>query len=137
VLNGASLVGREVLCSASETTLAVSGESVKGQFEVPEGTSNVSIVIKDAQGQAVRTITPAFQTGLNEFTWDGLTAEGDAAPAGTYEIEVVAGIGGQNYSLETLLTTRVSSVSIDASGTNLTLNTGIGAVALANVRRVM
>jgi hypothetical protein len=37
-----------------------------------------------------------------------------------------------------MLAGRVSSVSIDATGTNLTLNTSaLGSVAMADVRRVM
>jgi hypothetical protein len=37
-----------------------------------------------------------------------------------------------------LMAGRVSSVSIDATGTNLTLNTAaLGSVAMADVRRVM
>lgn len=136
VLNGASLVGREVLFAANEATV-VSGETVRGQFDVPEGTSNITIVIKDAQGQAVRTMTAMPSAGINNFEWDGMTADGAVAPSGAYEIEAVANVGGSSYSLETLLTTRVTSVSIDSLGTNLTLNTGIGAVSLADVRRVM
>lgn len=136
VLNGAALVGREVLCAASDTTI-VAGETVRGQIDVPEGTSNLTIVVKDAQGQAVRTMTATPGAGVNSFEWDGLTSDGDVAPSGTYQIEAVANIGGSSYSLETLLTTRVASVSIDSLGTNLTLNTGIGTVSLADVRRVM
>ena len=39
--------------------------------------------------------------------------------------------------METQLTSRVGSVTIDPTNYSLTLNTDLGPIALANVRRVM
>jgi flagellar basal-body rod modification protein FlgD len=85
----------------------------------------------------VRRMPLPATEGLSDFSWDGLADSGARAPIGRYTFEAVASIGGQNSSLETLLTDRVNSVTIDSSH-GLTLNTrGLGAHALSNVRRVM
>lgn len=136
VLNGASLVGRDILSSTSETTI-LSGGTVRGEIDVPEGIGSMTIVVTDDAGQVVRTMISNPAAGINEFTWDGLDERGEAVESGTYQIEAIANVGGANYSLETLLSTRVSSVSIGAGGTDLILNTNIGPIALADVRRVI
>jgi hypothetical protein len=54
-----------------------------------------------------------------------------------YEIEAIARTGDSSESLPIMLAGRVSSVSIDANGTSLTLNSpSLGSVAMADVRRV-
>jgi flagellar basal-body rod modification protein FlgD len=74
---------------------------------------------------------------LQEFSWDGIADNGARAPAGNYTFEAVASGGGRSESLEMLLASRVTSVTID-SGSGLTLNTrDLGSRALSDVRRVM
>jgi hypothetical protein len=66
-----------------------------------------------------------------------VTGAGERAAAGEYSFEVVANVGGANESLETLLSDRVNSVTIDATK-GLTLNTTtLGPRSLSDVRRVM
>jgi flagellar basal-body rod modification protein FlgD len=136
VLDGATMVGRDVLVASESVTLGAEGQ-VRGAIDVPPETSEVQIKIKDASGQLVRTITLPDGEGLVEFQWDGVAADGERAPAGEYAIEAVANIGGDAYSLETLMASRVASVTIDGTR-GLTLNTTtLGARALSDVRRVM
>jgi len=93
--------------------------------------------VRDASGQLVRRIQLPTAEGLGEFTWDGLADNGTRLPAGRYKLEAIANVGGQNASLQTLLSDRVSSVTIDANQ-GLTLNTrALGTHALSDVRRVM
>lgn len=134
VLSGAALVGREIL-APSTTSAFASGSAVHGAVDVPDGAVAVQVAVRDAGGQLVRTFQIAPQPGLNEFSWDGLTDRGAQAPTGTYKFEILANVGGDNVSLDPLLASRVGSVSIDTRG--LVLNTGIGPVAIGDVRRVM
>jgi flagellar basal-body rod modification protein FlgD len=130
------MVGREVLVASGETSLAAEG-SVRGAIDVPSGASSVQVNVTDASGQLVRTMALPTNAGLNDFEWDGIADSGARAPAGEYNLEAVANVGGASHSLETLLTSRVSSVTIDA-GRGLTLNTTtLGARTLSEVRRVM
>lgn len=136
VLEGAALVGRNVLTEASSARLAGDGP-VNGALEVPAGATSVELAIRDASGTLVRRLQLPAREGGAEFSWNGQTDGGNPAPAGSYRFEAVARVGGRAESLPLLLSRRVDSVSIDAAGQGLTLNTASGPVSLANVRRVM
>lgn len=136
-LNGSSMVGRDILASADSIT-HTEGSTVGGQIEVPSGATAVQVRVTDATGAAVREIQLDTAAGTRSFTWDGMRNDGTPAISGKYEIEAVATVGGQTESAEMLLAGRVSSISIDPTGTRLTLNTSaLGSVAMADVRRVM
>jgi len=136
VLDGATMVGREVLLPSDEVTLPVEG-SVRGALDVPTGTTALQVNIRDANGTLVRRMTLPTTVGLNDFTWDGIADNGTRAPAGAYSLEAVANVAGKSGSLEMLLASRVNSVTIDAQ-TGLTLNTSnLGSRSLSDVRRVM
>lgn len=136
-LNGSTMVGRDVLASA-DSFEHTQGGTVGGQIDVPAGTTGLQLRITDSTGAVVREIQLETTEGTQNFTWDGLRTDGTQAESDEYDIEAVATVRGQSGSLEVLMSGRVSSVSIDATGTNLTLNTAaLGAVAMADVRRVM
>jgi flagellar basal-body rod modification protein FlgD len=136
VLGGTSLVGHDVLASADKVTLGATGE-VRGATTIPEGASEAVIVVTDAAGQLIRRIPLSTQEGNTSFTWDGLDGLGARAPAGTYKIAAIANVGGYAEQMETQLASRVGSVTIDPANYQLTLNTDIGPIALADVRQVM
>lgn len=136
-LNGSTMVGRDILASADSMT-HTQGGTVSGELEIPAGTTSVQIRITDSTGAVVREMVLPNTAGTQTFTWDGLQSNGTAAPTDTYDIEAIATVSGESGSLPLMLAGRVSSVSIDATGTNLTLNTSaLGSVAMADVRRVM
>jgi flagellar basal-body rod modification protein FlgD len=136
VLSGATLVGREVLASSTKANL-LSGGTIKGAVDIPAAVSNAQLTIKDNTGQLVRKIDLKDSgDGLTEFTWDGLNSTGQPAAAGTYEFEITATSGGETYSFDTLLSSKVASVTIDPTRGDLILNTDIGPVAISDVQRV-
>jgi flagellar basal-body rod modification protein FlgD len=136
VLDGATMVGREVLLPSDEVMLQAEG-SVKGAVDVPTGTNALQVNIRDANGALVRRMTLPTASGLQEFSWDGVADNGTRAPAGEYTFEAVANVAGKSGSLEMLMAGRVNSVTIDAA-TGLTLNTSnLGSRSLSDVRRVM
>jgi flagellar basal-body rod modification protein FlgD len=137
VLNGTSLVGHDVLAPATKDTIEAGG-TVTGAVDAPRGTTALKIIVKDAAGVQVRTFDVEDPTqGLNNFTWDGLTNTGVAVPAGTYAFEAVATVNGVPESLDPMIVSRVTSVTINPSNGSLTLNTSTGAVRLTDVRRVL
>ena len=136
-LNGATMVGRSILASANSIT-HTQGGTVAGEIEVPAGATSVQVRITDSSGQVVRELTLPNTAGTQSFSWDGLRANGTPAASDTYDIEAIASVSGSSESLGLLLAGRVSSVSIDAAGTGLTLNTSsLGSISMADVRRVM
>jgi flagellar basal-body rod modification protein FlgD len=111
--------------------------SVRGALDVPTGTTGLTLNVRDANGTLVRSMMLPTTSGLQDFSWDGIADNGTRAPAGEYSFEAVASGGGQAASLEMLLASRVTSVTIDSQA-GLTLNTSdLGARALSDVRRVM
>jgi flagellar basal-body rod modification protein FlgD len=136
VLDGATMVGRDVLVASEDVLLGTEG-SVRGALDVPTGASAVKINVLDSSGQLVRQMTASTSAGLTDFSWDGTGDNGARLAAGEYTFEAVANVGGESVELETLLADRVNSVTIDAAR-GLTLNTnGLGARSLGDVRRVM
>lgn len=140
-LNGASLVGREVLAPA-EVLQHTAGTSASGEIElpagIPDGVLTVELRITNSAGEVVREMDVPVSEGVAHFTWDGMRNDGTSADSGEYDIEAVGRVGTASESLPILMSGRVSSVSIDANGAGLTLNTGtLGPVSMADVRRVM
>ena len=136
-LNGSTMVGRDILAETDSLSFTEGG-TVGGELEVPAGTTAMQVRITDSSGATVRELALPTTTGTQRFTWDGRLGNGTAAPSDKYKIEAVATVAGSSESVPLMLAGRVSSVSIDATGTNLTLNTSaLGSVAMANVRRVM
>jgi flagellar basal-body rod modification protein FlgD len=110
---------------------------VEGSVAIPEGTSAAVLVVTDASGQLVRRMPLSTQQGEGAFTWDGTTDLGTRAPAGNYTLSALANVGGYDEQLETQLSSRVGSVTIDPATNSLTLNTDLGPIPLSRVRRVM
>ena len=135
VLDGASMVGRDVLVPSDTISLHADG-TVKGSIDVPKGLTGLTVNIRDSAGALVSRKTLPTDGGNQEFTWDGLADNGTRAAAGDYDIEAIGTLDGQSGSLEMLFSSRVNSVTIDSSG--LVLNTNdLGARPLSDVRRVM
>lgn len=136
VLSGSTLVGHEVLADADTATLDATGD-VRGTATIPEGATNAMLVVTDATGQLVRRVPISPQQGDQSFTWDGTTDLGTRAPAGTYKVSALAQVGTSAEQVATQLISKVDSVTIDPTTYQLTLNTQLGPIALAKVRRVM
>jgi flagellar basal-body rod modification protein FlgD len=136
LLGGTSLVGHDVLASADEAWVGATG-TISGAIEMPENTSAAMLVVTDASGQLVRRLPLSTQQGLGEFHWDGLTDQGEHAPAGNYTFQAIANVSGIEEQLETQIASRVGSVTLDPSTNSLTVNTDIGPIPLSRVRRVM
>lgn len=136
MLSGAMLVGRDVLVPATKMTLPATGD-VKGAIDVPEGTQQVVVNVKDAAGQLVRQFTVPGNVGTQEFAWDGNLQDGTRAAAGSYSIQALGVTAGKSSSLQVLVSDKVGSVTLDPTTSNLVLNTATqGTVPLASVRRI-
>jgi flagellar basal-body rod modification protein FlgD len=135
-LSSASLVGHGIQTPADGGVL-VGGRSFAGAVQVPAGASSVMLAITDPAGVVVRHIPLAAAEGLQDFRWDGANDAGAAAPSGAYGISAAAIVGGKNQAITTFMNGTVNSVTLDASGSGVTLNTPeLGAVALTSVRQI-
>ncbi len=135
-LQASGLIGREVLIPASTGVLSGTG-GIRGAAELPTATPSMLVQITDASGQLVRTMDLGVQeAGLNFFDWDGLTDLGERAPAGAYQVEVVAGPDGMREQMPVMLEARVDSVTLGNAGGVLLNLDQLGEISLADVRRI-
>ncbi len=137
-LQASAMVGRSVLVPADTARLDVDGE-VSGMIELPAATDSLTVGVYDAAGQLVRRIDVGAQTqGSVPFSWDGRTDDGERAAAGFYRLEADMRLGGQALAVDTLISSRVDSVTMGRNGQGITLNvSGVGPVALSDVKQVM
>lgn len=136
LLSGTSLIGHQVLAAGTTASLTAGG-NVSGAVQAPSGATGVTIQVTDSSGALVRTLQVAPQSsGLTNFTWDGTSNAGTAAPPGTYTFSAVATAGGTQSSLSPYLQSTVNSVTIDPTTQTLSLNTSSGTLSLSNVVQV-
>ena len=135
VLQGASLVGREVLASGSKLSLDAD-DAASGAILVPES-GWLSLEIVDGAGQTVRRIDYGQQTaGITDFDWDGLGADGQHVAAGSYQLRAnVATAAHGTVAASTYVAGTVRGVTPTSSGLQLDVE-GLGALALSQVARI-
>jgi flagellar basal-body rod modification protein FlgD len=137
-LQASSLLGHQALVNTSTAT-HTAGAAVTGAVNVPQTTSQVVLNISDSSGALVGQINLGAQSaGLASFSWDGTTAKGTQAPAGTYTLTAqYAGATKGGTAATTLVNGTVESVSMGAGSTGLTLNvSGIGSVPFSSVQQI-
>ena len=136
-LSGANLVGRDVL-APGDTAVFDGTTPVRAAVEAPDGAERIDFVVRDASGAVVRRaqVQPSV-SGVTEMAWDGRADNGAVMPAGAYRIEALSRFGARGESAQVLLRSRVDSVTLDAAGGGIVLNTTNGSLPLGAVRRVM
>ena len=133
VLKGASLVGHAVVVPSESLALPASGNAT-GLVMSP-GAGKVTFEITDASGVVVDTIE-ADATGETAFSWDGVKANGERAPEGTYSIKAThTATDGTATALNTYVDATVDSVTIGSDGLYLNLP-GLGTAPLDYVLRI-
>jgi flagellar basal-body rod modification protein FlgD len=135
-LTSAALVGQGILAPASSANYT-SGQSLSGAVQVPTGATSVAVTITNAAGVVVDQQAVPATAGLQNFSWNGTTNNGQQAPSGSYSVAANAIVGGASQTASTFLNGTVSSVTLGASGTSPTLNTTqLGPVALSDVQQI-
>jgi flagellar basal-body rod modification protein FlgD len=141
VLDGAALIGRAVVAEGSKVYLGAPSEErvgVAGAMQVPAGTNQLQLVVKDASGATIRTQALSTTAGMRGFAWDGRDDAGNLVAAGGYKVELIANVAGANESLATSIAATVSSVALDPTTGALMLDTDIlGEISMSDVERVL
>lgn len=109
-----------------------------GAVSVPQTSSQVTLNISNSAGVLVDSINLGAQSaGLANFSWNGQTSNGSAAPAGTYTLSAqVTGVAS-GTAVTTLVNGTVDSVTMGAGSTGLTLNVaGLGSVPFSSVQQI-
>jgi flagellar basal-body rod modification protein FlgD len=82
-----SFVGKDVVFDSDTLVLAKQGQGQPLYFRLGADAAEVTVQIKDASGQVVRTIVaPAQKLGDGQIAFDGLDDDKNPLPAGTYSV---------------------------------------------------
>jgi flagellar basal-body rod modification protein FlgD len=138
IMNGTTLIGRNVLAPGTQATLA-SGGSIGGAVNAPSGATSVTVTVSDSTGAPVDSfkVTPAT-SGMTYFTWNGATNAGTTAAAGTYSVSVNATVNGTTSPVNPMVVNKVDSVVLDPTTNAVDVETDAGAtVPLSSIVSVM
>ena len=137
-LQASTLVGRAVSVSGNRLLLDQAGDSASGAVLLPATSGDTRLTITDPAGAAVRTLAlGALGAGEARFRWDGRDDQGQPAPAGYYSIRAEGVLDGAAVALETLVDSRVESVTLERNAGGMTLNLrDVGAVSLDDVHEI-
>lgn len=131
-----SFVGKRVVADSSNLRLDGTG-GTSGSFTTSSAADSTKLVIRDAAGKAVRTVTlGATGAGVQRFDWDGRSDAGARLPAGSYRFTVSASDGdGRSVPTSTRIEGNVDSVSFKPSGPALVVDGT--EVSLSDVQQVV
>ena len=113
----AGLVGPSAYIKTNDLQLDAGGK-VDGSVTAT-GPGAINFTITDSKGTVVKQFTEtAAAAGDVDFSWDGTTDAGTAAPAGTYSISATSG----STTLQTQVAAKIDSVSFTSQGIVLNLD---------------
>jgi flagellar basal-body rod modification protein FlgD len=127
----ASLVGKSVTVRGSSVTLDGQGFGAPVAFTLGEDAKDVTVTIKDKNGNAVRTMHLGPKAaGVVKLTWDGRDDMGTSQPAGNYTVSVTAKNAADGAVEVVQESTGVlKSVSFEKGYPELKLDSGVTAPA--------
>lgn len=134
-LQAAALVGHGVMVPGDSGYL-FGEDGLVGAVNL-ESAGRVSVEITDGAGQVVRRLDLGEQpAGEARFSWDGLDAEGEAMPEGSYGLKATVTDASGSTAASTQALALVQSVSLGSQGVTLNLY-GMDPVSLAEVREIL
>lgn len=138
VLAASQLVGKKAQFPSNVSPL-VDGEGLSGSVILPQPVTDVTITIKDKSGNVIKTIKlPASGSGVVDFKWDGLDADGKQLPADFYNISASATVKGAQVAVPTAGTFKINSVALNPNTGEVILNAdGIGGMSMNDLIKIM
>ncbi|MHB1116439.1 flagellar hook assembly protein FlgD [Sideroxydans sp.] len=134
-LQAVSMIGHVALTDGDGMDLA--NGNAYGGVELAQPADKVTVQITNAAGAMVRTLhLGAQESGVVDFSWDGMTDTGSTAADGKYTFTAVSELSGKKSDVTTLSYGLVNSVAQSSSG--VTVNIGDqGEVGLHTIRKIL
>ncbi len=125
LLEASSLIGRTALVSGNAASLTEEG--LDAIYRLEDDATNITVSIHSEAGEMLHQEHIAQQSlGQHQFHWDGKTLTGDTAPNGKYNVEITYGNDKEKTTAETLVPSKIGSVSAISGGNELMLETEQG-----------
>jgi flagellar basal-body rod modification protein FlgD len=117
-LQGASLVGRDVIVAGNRLSVDSESGVAQGGFELPNAADAVKVEILSASGAVVQTLNLGAEgAGMHSFDWPS----GSATGASGLTFRVTATSGGVATAVTPLMRDRVDAISTSGTRFNLEL----------------
>ena len=130
--NAVGYIGKTVTASGVRSELV--NNKAQWNFTIADA-ANVTVDIKDDNGNTVYTEQGAMQAGSGTFTWDGKDNQGNTQPAGTYSISMQA-VTGEGKSINVSTETTGTVTGVDFTGSEPVLLVGNTRLNLSGVTSV-
>jgi flagellar basal-body rod modification protein FlgD len=131
-----SYVGRTVL-TEGDTAYGRTSGGIAGGIELDGDATDVTVSIQSPDGQVLKTMSLGAQPkGAISYDWDGKTDGGADAGTGPFKVSVTAQNEGTNVTSRGLVWAPVESVSMPSSGNPVLTVSGIGPVAISDIRQI-
>ena len=130
--NAVNYIGKTVTASGVRSELT--NNKAQWNFSMADA-ANVTVSIKDANGNTVYTEQGAMQAGSGTFTWDGKDNQGNTKPAGTYSISMQA-VTGEGKTINVSTETTGTVTGVDFTGSEPVLLVGNSRLNLSGVTSV-
>ena len=143
-MQAAGLIGQGVLVPGDRVLLEQDEEGVAHTtpfgFDLARSAESVKVTIVGSDGQVInRYDLGAVGAGVDSFTWDGKTSQGESAVPGAYRVRIEATNDDKPVSVEALNYALVGGVTPpdDKGGVRLDLGAVYGQVSLDQVRQIL
>lgn len=125
----AALVGKTVTVRGKASQTYDGTTPVSVNYNLGENAAKVTVEVRDANGQLVKTIdAKSQQAGATSVQWDGMTDNGAKAPAGTYTFTVKAeDQKGETIDTQQEVSGVVTKVTFENGYAELILDSGVRA----------
>src|SRR5512141_644089 len=134
-LQATAMIGHAALVPGNRIVMAKG--AANAAVELSQPADQVTVTIKDAKGNVVRTLQLGEQkAGITDFQWDGKDDSGATLADGAYTFAASSVLSGNKSTPTTLSYGMVNSVSLTSGVAQLNVG-NIGDVALDAIRRIV
>jgi flagellar basal-body rod modification protein FlgD len=136
MLQGTSLIGKNIDAKGLVMSHA-QGQNTNFNIDLSQPLKSVTVVLSDKNGAVKEMNLGDLPKGSKALSWDGLDNSGVASATGNYNITVYGkDTAGKIQSIDSIVPSKVSSVSVNTDGSMLLqLATG-EKVSLSSVRQI-
>jgi flagellar basal-body rod modification protein FlgD len=134
-LQASSMIGHVVMAPGNKIELK--GGKAAAALDLEQSADSVSVQIKDATGNVVRTMNLGSQAGgVVKMQWDGLNDANEALPDGNYQFAATAYLGEKKSSVNGLSYGLVNGVVKKPEGSSLSVEQ-LGEVGMDTVKEIL